>query len=30
MSKFLVEVAKAIGFLGLFAAMAWGVKMLGS
>lgn len=30
MSEFLVEVAKAIGFLGLLAAMAWGVRMLGS
>jgi hypothetical protein len=28
MSEFLVEVAKAIGLLGLFAVMTWGVKML--
>jgi hypothetical protein len=28
MTEFLVEVAKAIGLLGLFAVMAWGVKML--
>jgi len=28
MMEFLAEAARAIGFLGLFAAMAWGIKML--
>ena len=29
MTEFLLEAAKAIGLLGLFAAMAWDLKMLG-
>lgn len=30
MTEFLAEVARAIGAIGLLAAMAWSVKMLGS
>lgn len=29
MQEFLSELARALGALGLFAAMAWGLKILG-
>ena len=30
MREFLFEIARALGAMGFFAAMAWGLRLLGS